>query len=584
MPFINYAMRHTLLFIIIGLAITAQAQSHDYNWFKIGIEQDSTPFTPPYPGLLINFNTSPPTLTNFNSPFTTGVTSALFSDENGKPILASDGYHLYRPDGQIVPGGDSLTPIVNYATYPDGVPQVFSMLFLPIDAAVGDYHHIQLFLDPWGVYKPQFLLTKLTGVTDSFSGAVVYKDKLLFEGDSRIDKFNVTRHANGKDWWLVFSNIDSLIPSRKFYSFLIDQDSFSLQNQQVFPEYTEQLPPTLWGATTTQTTFSPDGRYFISLDYVNGINIHQFDRCTGVLGPLIRLPYQLGFWGAGGIAISSNSRFLYSTNREYVFQYDLFANDINSTKQVVATYDGYVDPIDQSISLIEYPMLAPDGKIYITSNPKWFHVINKPNLKGMACEVKLRAELFSVFGPEPHFYPNYRLGPIDGSTCDTLGINNIPLADFWWFNQNGLSIEFSDNSFYEPTNWHWNFGDGTESQDTSPVYLFPAIGNYEVCLTVSNSNGSDTVCKTVSVGVTSTAESHQEMDLKVFPNPADALIYWESPEQPVELAQVYDLWGKLALEQSNPKRSMDIQALKSGVYILLLKGAGHVFTAKVIKY
>lgn len=575
-------MRYILLFISFNFAIAAQAQMHDFNWLKVAFGEDSTPLRSPHPGLLINFSTSPPTSTYFDVPFSMGPTPALLSDENGMPILASNGYHIYHPNGQIVSGGDSLMPIVNFASYNYGVPQVFGALFLPIDAAAGDYHYIQLFLDPWGVHKPQFLLTKLTGVTDSFSGTVVYKEKLLFEGDSRIDKFNVTRHANGKDWWLVFSNIDSLAPSRTFYSFLIDQDSFSFQNQQVFPEYTEQLPPTLWGATTSNAVFSPDGRFFISLDYANGINIHEFDRCTGILGPLIRLPYQLGFWGGGGVAVSSNSRFLYSTNTEFIFQYDLYADDINSTKQVVAAYDGYVDGF--TASLIEYPILAPDGKIYITSNPKWFHVINKPNEKGIACDARLRSELFSVFYSDPHFYPNYRLGPIDGSTCDTLGINNIPLADFWWFNQNGLSIEFSDNSFYEPSAWHWNFGDGTESQDTSPVHLFPAIGNYEVCLTVSNSNGSDTVCKTVPVGVTSTAESHQEMALKVFPNPADALIFWESPEQPVELAQVYDLWGKLVLEQSNPKRSMDIQALKSGVYILLLKGVGHVCTAKVIKY
>ena len=203
----------------------------------------------------------------------------------------------------------------------------------------------------------------------------------------------------------------------------------------------------------------------------------------------------------------------------------------------------------------------------------------------MACEVKLRAELFSVFGPEPHFYPNYRLGPIDGSTCDTLGINNIPLADFWWFNQNGLSIEFSDNSFYEPTNWHWNFGDGTESQDTSPVYLFPAIGNYEVCLTVSNSNGSDTVCKTVSVGVTSTFEPDQEITMKIFPNPSSDQFNL-SFSRPVKDAQIelYNLDGKLMLtqhlQQDIQTARINVAELPNGLYWCRLTEQGR-FLANV---
>ena len=118
------------------------------------------------------------------------------------------------------------------------------------------------------------------------------------------------------------------------------------------------------------------------------------------------------------------------------------------------------------------------------------------------------------------YYPNYRLGPLDGSPCDTLGLNNEPLADFWWFADSTLAVEFADNSSYEPAEWHWDFGDGgSTSQDTSPVHTFPAAGAYQVCLTVSNQYAADTVCKQVTVGVSRAHEAAALPQVLVSPNP-----------------------------------------------------------------
>ncbi len=48
----------------------------------------------------------------------------------------------------------------------------------------------------------------------------------------------------------------------------------------------------------------------------------------------------------------------------------------------------------------------------------------------------------------------------------------------------------------------WNFGDGTTSNSASPVHTYPHAGNYNVCLTISDSIDSCyyTKCKVVSVG------------------------------------------------------------------------------------
>ncbi len=83
--------------------------------------------------------------------------------------------------------------------------------------------------------------------------------------------------------------------------------------------------------------------------------------------------------------------------------------------------------------------------------------------------------------------PNYRLGSLDGSRCDTLGINNLPVAHFRVDDTLGvLNRYFYDLSHHDPAHGHWDFDDGTISEDTSALHTFPGPGLYHVCLTVSN--------------------------------------------------------------------------------------------------
>jgi len=72
----------------------------------------------------------------------------------------------------------------------------------------------------------------------------------------------------------------------------------------------------------------------------------------------------------------------------------------------------------------------------------------------------------------------------------------------------GSTIQFTDLSLYSPTTWSWTFTGGTPassaSQNPSVVYSTP--GTYQVSLTVTNANGTDTETKTgyISIGPYST--------------------------------------------------------------------------------
>jgi PKD repeat protein len=64
-----------------------------------------------------------------------------------------------------------------------------------------------------------------------------------------------------------------------------------------------------------------------------------------------------------------------------------------------------------------------------------------------------------------------------------------------------LTATFTDISTTSNTisNWLWDFGDGNFSPAQSPVHIYAAPGNYTVCLTVTDSCGTDSTCQTVSI-------------------------------------------------------------------------------------
>jgi PKD repeat protein len=109
------------------------------------------------------------------------------------------------------------------------------------------------------------------------------------------------------------------------------------------------------------------------------------------------------------------------------------------------------------------------------------HIINRPNLPGLACDVRQHEIEFPYpYGNTPVF-PNHRLGPLDGSPCDTLGWNNLPLANFRpeASDSSARTLWFWDISDYRPTAWHWDFGDpasGAANTASTPdaTHTYPA--------------------------------------------------------------------------------------------------------------
>jgi len=77
-----------------------------------------------------------------------------------------------------------------------------------------------------------------------------------------------------------------------------------------------------------------------------------------------------------------------------------------------------------------------------------------------------------------------------------IAIGLAPRADFTGQPTTGntpLTVEFTDRSTGHPTSWYWNFGDGKDSAEQSPVHTYYSSGEFTVTLTTSNEYGSSYV-------------------------------------------------------------------------------------------
>ncbi len=272
------------------------------------------------------------------------------------------------------------------------------------------------------------------------------------------------------------------------------------------------------------------------------------------------------------LSISPNSRYLYAATQDKVFQFDLEAPVIAYSKKLVAEFDGFYDTSPPFTTLFFYQQLAPNGKIYMcTANgTRYLHVIHQPNLPYPNCNLEQHSiTLPRINGQSLPNFPNYRLGPLDDSPCDTLGLDNHPVALYRYGQDvnDYLTIEFTDLSYYEPIDWHWDFGDNTTDTNPNPIHEFPSDGTYEVCLTVSNQYDTSTYCRMliIGTGISATAEPNQPADLvSVFPNPAQSatnfrlggdylpreamLTLYSATGQPVHTQRLMAGWSVVGLE------------------------------------
>ena len=339
------------------------------------------------------------------------------------------------------------------------------------------------------------------------------------------------------------------------------------------------------------------GNYLARLDAITFdegqyVTLFRFDRCSGDFERLHTFHTEAG--AITGVSFSPSERYMYADDNSHLWQWDLLSSDIAASQVLVDSFDGFIQP--NWFGMYFGPMAAAtDGRIYIippAGSSKYMHVIERPDLPSPDC----RFTQHSVYleksnGRSAPNIPNFRLGPIDGSACDTLGIDNHPVARWKYEEDNpGIwkTIRFTDLSFYNPTSWHWDLGDGNTSDEINPVHTYES-GLYHVCLTVSNSFSSDSTCQWVEILSTGIAHDNEiSDDFAFFPNPFHNEIIIQSQSGISQEAKIslFDVLGQPIFIKSSVMipTKLAVPELPNGFYFLSIEGQnGHSYTNKMMK-
>jgi len=485
-------------------------------------------------------------------------TSAFISDSTGNLLLYSNGCYISNADGGEVQGSSGLNPGTMYNIFCAGdvgynIPQ--GMMAVPHSTDSFLYYFFHFLVT--GSISKNLLYTLVDVSANNGQGITISKNQLIISDTIAYDGMHAVKHANGRDWWVIAAKEYS----NKYYLVLLSPQGVIVKEQIVGES-------TLSGAGG-QITFSPDGTKLARFNTRDDLRIFNFDRCTGTLSNPVFIPVEDNADNElyAGLAWSADGRYLYAAEVKRILQFDTWAANIAASKTIVAEKPPSPSPN------FAYLELGPDGYIYCRplGGQFFMHRIKHPEREGLACEVQQSYyELEYPYVNLPHF-PNFRLGPIDGSSCDTLGLDNHPLAGWRYDKTGGLGVDFTSVSWYEPVNWWWDFGDiasGTsdQSNEHNPAHNFSAPGAYEVCLTVSNQYGSDTKCKWVWVSTVGSSSPQETTDITVYPNPSTGQIFWTGLEGQNLHVRVFNALGQLVADRNTPGNSLDLSALPEGVY------------------
>jgi PKD repeat protein len=603
----NYS--HFLLLLVSFGIQPVLAQKHDYMW-PLGLGPGWSDYN-----FFLDFN-------GFDSPrvairtdtMSTGTYAASYCSANGEILLYSNGLSILNKYGYIVENSQNLNPTItlpewNNKSYPGGESGFF--LGKPDDPKI--VYFISLDFGPhpaqqWPyMFVGQNLMVATIDITaNNGNGKVLEKNKILLSGTLMSPA--ACRHANGRDWWIMVSDADK----NRHYRVLLYPQGFSTPQTQ----FIGTKPNPVGGSKSNQTVgncFSPKGKYYVDINDLLGFSIFEFDRCSGELSNEQRIDYPppspsypnyYRYSSGRGAVFSENEQFFYKTTtyhaisspwipgtKPYLFQFDLEAENLAASIDTINLVDSAVFHFPTNITLgkILGAELGPDGRIYVVHEGNSYCTVQYPNLKGRACKFIHDKPYFGVvIGEAIPYMPNYRLGPLDGSQCDSLGLNNIPVANFRVDDTLGFFARyFFDLSHHEPAEWHWSFGDGHTSIEQSPLHQFDSAGVYQVCLNVSNQYGNDVYCRTLYLGVSNTDSPVEKEQVTVSPNPfSQQIVVFVNTMLHNPVFLLYDVMGGLVHKARIDKSVNEIQVndLNNGMYFWEIVSNGKLVKAgKIIR-
>ena len=285
------------------------------------------------------------------------------------------------------------------------------------------------------------------------------------------EKVTAVKSKNNTGYWVITHFTD------KFYAFKIDASG--VNSTPVISQNNPMVPVSGYRRNGIgYIKVSPNGKKIAIAHNQMGtqtggsenngaVYLYDFDNETGVVSNGVMIVENISPYG---VEFSAETKKLYVSGENVLYQFDLNERDIAGSKFLLA---------ERNYSALQ---LGPDKKIYkanITVDDRYLDVINYPELYGDAAGFQPRAISLSSgrskFGLPPFITSIFTSAIISDGNCFSFPTN--------------FSIE-TEGTLNSVT---WDFGDGIgTSTASSPNYTYPNPGTYRVkATTVIDGNRSE---------------------------------------------------------------------------------------------
>jgi hypothetical protein len=411
----------TILFAFICFSAYSQRQA---DAILIGNSFFSSSFPSPQRNSILSFDdlsflgedtSTPIVMSNFYS-------RASYADNHGNLLFASNGWRLANSFGEVLsyklwhddipwPGGSPDTTRVDLTRGP---------LFLPDPA---DSNRVYLFYGEYVNNQPMQTLgfARLDvrfcyALLDVPTQSLISKDHIILEDTTALSDIVALRHGNGRDWWIYKPSTQS----NQYYRGLLSMDGLSEFELYTIPgmEGREQA--------YTMTHFTQDGSMMAHFSTYQSKYCQRLDvdRCSGNLSnpretdlnPMFR-PAEIG-----NFILSPDGSKFYGYRLEYNDSTYLRGNcqyDFNLDSLTFLTPQGTLLFLSPNFKELYFSTTIQEGDTTIF----YIGAIQSPDSLGLLADVneqKYPLVNAPVMLASSNF-ANYRLGPLAGSNCDTIG-------------------------------------------------------------------------------------------------------------------------------------------------------------------
>jgi len=369
-----------IIIVIILISNLLSAQDNRCNTWALGFSFSDTSNL-----VQLDFTVDSVKLSTFQSDhsmFDPSLTT--LSDATGELLLYSNGCTIYDRNQDVIPNGDSIVTDFDLIGLCEtfewtGNPEGVLFATQPCDKDLVHLIYLDLVNENFQLFSRRLLRTTIN-ISDPDNPRVTQKNELIREGVYEDGSIFMTKHHNGLDWWICMLQLKS-----NCYDCLhLSENGFSEPVTSCSGPFWTGIPGS---SGIGAGGFSPDGTTYYRFNFDYGLNIYDFDSETGGLMHKEQIFLQEDdFLGHIGASVSANSRYLYASAQWRLYQFDLWADTIESSGQIVDTLD-----LDlPGNHLFRLSRLAPDGKIYIAgfNTLAGLHVVHNPNLEGRACNVE----------------------------------------------------------------------------------------------------------------------------------------------------------------------------------------------------